>query len=187
MQTTLLKLKQASAVLGMPAKDLQNFVQFGVVKPKRREGLYWFDANVLLQAKVGWYLKQSLGVSTNYLARFVQLACKAVVSADKGRQFIWVRSRPSSGSVAIEIKIPVRSLAEEIEERLPLAKLYRDLPKGRKRSVWKAEFLDALGEAAVDLGGVSDEDIRQAVKKQRKATKSEPEITVASEATSTSA
>ena len=57
MQTTLLKLKQASAVLGMPAKDLQNFVQFGVVKPKRREGLYWFDANVLLQAKVGWYLE----------------------------------------------------------------------------------------------------------------------------------
>ena len=78
MQTTSLKLKQASAVLGMPPKELQNFVQFGVVKPKRREGLYWFDQNVLLQAKIGWYLRVSLGVSTSYLARLVQLTYKAV-------------------------------------------------------------------------------------------------------------
>jgi hypothetical protein len=187
MQTVSLKLKQASAVLGMPPKELQNFVQFEVVKPKRRVGLYWFDANVLLQAKIGWYLKQSLGVSTDYLARFVQLASKAVTSGEKGRQFIWVRSRPASASVALEIKIPVRSLASEIEERLPLAKVYRDLPRGRKRSGWKAEFLETLGEAAVDLGDLSEEDILQAVKKQRKATRSEPEITVASKASTTSA
>ena len=32
------KLKQASAVLGMPTKELQNLVQFGVVKPRRRSG-----------------------------------------------------------------------------------------------------------------------------------------------------
>ena|SRR5256885_10817336 len=32
------KLKQASAVLGMPTKELQNLVQFGVVKPRRRRG-----------------------------------------------------------------------------------------------------------------------------------------------------
>jgi len=187
MQTVCLKLKQASAVLGMPPKELQNFVQFGVVKPKRRVGLYWFDTNVLLQAKIGWYLKQSLGVSTDYLVRFVQLASKAVTSGAKGRQCIWVRSRPSSVSVAIEIKITIRSLANEIEERLPLAKVYRDLPRGRKRSGWKAEFFETLGEAAVDLGDLSEEDILQAVKKHRKATRSEPEITVASKASTTSA
>lgn len=185
MQTAPLKLKQASAVLGMPPKELQNFVQFGVVKPRRREGLYWFDQDVLLQAKIGWYLKESLGVSTSYLARFVQLTCKAASSEGKGREFIWVRSRPSSGSVAIEIRIPVQSLAEEIEERLPLAKVYRDLPRGRKRSGWKEEFLETLGEAAVDLGDLSEEDILQAVKKHRKAKGAEPEITVASEAAST--
>jgi hypothetical protein len=186
MQTTSLKLKQASAVLGMPPKELQNFVQFGVVKPKRREGLYWFDQNVLLQAKIGWYLKESLGVSTSYLARLVQLTCTAAKSEGK-RQFVCVRSRPFSGSAAIEIKIPVRSLAEEIEERLPLAKVYKDLPRGRKRPGWKAEFLEALGEAAVDLGEPSEEDILQAVKSQRQAKRSEPEMTVASEATTTCA
>lgn len=187
MQTTSLKLKQASAVLGMSPKELQNFVQFGVVKPKRREGLYWFDQNVLLQAKIGWYLRESLGVSTSYLARLVQLTCKAANSGEKQREFIWVRSRPSSGSEAIEIKIPVRSLAEEIEERLPLANVYKDLPRGRKRPGWKAEFADTLREAAVDLGDLSEEDILQAVKSQRQAKRSAPEMTVASEATTTSA
>ena len=187
MQNTSLKLKQASAVLGMPPKELQNFVQFGVVKPKRREGLYWFDQNVLLQAKIGWYLRVSLGVSTSYLARLVQLTCRAASSGDKQRQFIWVRSRPSSGSAAIEIRIPVRSLAKEIEERLPLANVYKDLPRGRKRPGWKADFLETLGEAAVDLGELSEEDILQAVTSQRQAKRSEPEMTVASEATTTGA
>jgi len=185
VQTQALKLKQASAVLGMPAKDLQNFVQFGVVKPRRRAGLYWFDQNVLLQAKIGWYLRQSLGVSTGYLVRLVQLTSKAAASGEKWRKFVWVRSRPSSGSAAIEVRIPVRLLAEEIEERLPWARVYRDLPKGRKRPGWKTEFVEALSDAAVDLGEVSEDAILEVLKKQRKAARSEPEITVASEATST--
>ena len=187
METSPLKLKQASAVVGMPAKDLQNFVQLGVIKPKRREGLYWFDENVLLQAKIGWYLRQSLGVSTNYLARLVQMTAKAAASETKWRQFVFLRSRPFSGSPAIELKIPVRSLAEEIEERLPLARLYRDLPRGRKRAGWKAEFLRALNEAAADLGDISEQEILEAVKMQRRTKSAEPEITVASEEASTRA
>ena len=43
-----LKLKQASAVLQIQPKELQNLVQFGVVKPSRSEGTYFFDAKVLL-------------------------------------------------------------------------------------------------------------------------------------------
>jgi hypothetical protein len=170
----------------MPPKELQNFVQFGVVKPKRREGLYWFDQNVLLQAKIGWYLRVSLGVSTNYLARLVQLTYKAA-NAGGVQQFICVRSRPFAGSEAIEIKIPVRSLAEEIEERLPLANVYKDLPRGRKRRRWKTEFTDTLREAAVDLGNLSEEDILQAVRNQRQSKRSVPEMTVASEASTTGA
>jgi hypothetical protein len=184
MQTASLKLKQASAVLGMPPKELQNFVQFGVVKPKRREGLYWFDQNVLLQAKIGWYLRVSLGVSTSYLARLVQLTYKAA-NAGRERQFVCVRSRPFAGSEAVEIKIPVQSLVKEIDERLPLANVYKDLPRGRKRPGWKAEFVEALSEAAVDLGDLGEEDILQAVKSQRQAKRSVPEMTVATEATTT--
>jgi hypothetical protein len=47
VQAVELKLKQASAVLGMPTKELQNWVQFGVVKPRRRLGLYLFDVACL--------------------------------------------------------------------------------------------------------------------------------------------
>ena len=65
-----------------------------------------------------------------------------------------------------------------------MAKTHRDFPKGRKRSRWNAEFLEVLGKAAVDLGDIGHEDILQAVKRQRKATRSEPDTTVASEATS---
>ena len=46
------KLKQASAVLGVPAKDLQNLVQLKVIRPARRDNLYWFDSRLLLEAKL---------------------------------------------------------------------------------------------------------------------------------------
>lgn len=119
-------------------------------------------------------------------SRLVQLTCRAANARGK-QQFICVRSRPFAGSEAIEIKIPVRSLVEEIEERLPLADVYKDLPRGRKRAGWKADFFDALREAAVDLGDLSKEDIFQAVKNQHQTKRSVPKMTVASEEPATNA
>ena len=72
MQQIELKLKQASAVLGVDPKDLQNLVQFNVLRPTRRNRFYWFDRRLLLQAKVAFYLKESLGTSTELLARFTE-------------------------------------------------------------------------------------------------------------------
>lgn len=43
MQTIELKLKQASVALGTAPKELQNLVQFGVVRPRKRGQTYWFD------------------------------------------------------------------------------------------------------------------------------------------------
>ena len=71
-----LKLKQASAVLDVTPKDLQNFVQAGVLRPRRQGNLRYFDRNQLLSAKVAFFLKDSLGASTRYLSRFT----RAVVS-----------------------------------------------------------------------------------------------------------
>jgi hypothetical protein len=51
VRTVELKLKQASAVLGVEPKELQNLVQFKVLRPTRREGLYWFDNQLLLDAR----------------------------------------------------------------------------------------------------------------------------------------
>src|SRR5712691_3292631 len=72
MNVTELKLKQASAVLGVDPKDLQNLVQFKVLHPPRRESIYWFDNRLLLEAKVAFYLKESLGTSTEVLALFAR-------------------------------------------------------------------------------------------------------------------
>jgi hypothetical protein len=48
MTQAWLKLKQAGTVLGVPPKDLQNFIQLGVLKPKKKAECYWFDPNLLL-------------------------------------------------------------------------------------------------------------------------------------------
>ena len=40
MEAMELKLKQASAVLGVAPKDLQNLVQFKVLRPTRRDSFY---------------------------------------------------------------------------------------------------------------------------------------------------
>jgi hypothetical protein len=48
--------------ISAPPKELQNFVQFNVVRPKRRGKTYWFDRDTLLQAKCAFYLKQICGM-----------------------------------------------------------------------------------------------------------------------------
>ena len=55
-----LKLKQASAVLQIQPKELQNLVQFGVVKPKRFEGTYFFDTNTLTNGSQGGVLSEGI-------------------------------------------------------------------------------------------------------------------------------
>src|SRR5437868_13305695 len=72
METMELKLKQASAVLGVAPKDLQNLVQFKVLRPRRKDSFYWFDDRLLLEAKVAFYLKESLVTSIDLLARFTE-------------------------------------------------------------------------------------------------------------------
>jgi hypothetical protein len=71
MSRQMLKLKQASAVLQVESKELQNLVPFGVVKPKRSEGTYYFAPSTLLVAKVAFYLKESLGKRTSLLSRLM--------------------------------------------------------------------------------------------------------------------
>src|SRR5215471_19075313 len=109
MKSIVLKLKQASAALEVPPKDLQNLVQLGVIRPVRRERVCWFDTNLLLKAKVAFYLKESLGSSSDVLARFTEALSQKLDKADLGTPGdIYLRSRPFNGTDAVEIKIPVR-------------------------------------------------------------------------------
>ena len=68
MPQPALKLKQASAVLKVEPKELQNLVQFEVVKQKWVDGAYLFDRETLLTAKVALRLKESLGTRANVLS-----------------------------------------------------------------------------------------------------------------------
>ncbi len=52
MRRDSVQIEAASAVLGMPTKELQNLVQFGVVKPRRRRGLYFFIPRACTKPKL---------------------------------------------------------------------------------------------------------------------------------------
>jgi hypothetical protein len=131
-----------------------------------------------LEAKVAFYLKESLGASTALLARFIQ-ALSDNLKKEKlsGFRYVWIRSRPAIGGEPIEVRIPLRSLAKELERQLPRAAV-KDLPRVRKRPGWKREFAGNLEAASRDLFGVTDSEIAKAVRGYRAAKKRSPEITV---------
>ncbi len=176
-----LKLKQASAVLKIQPKELQNLVQFGVVKPTRVEGTYRFDFKTLLTAKVAFCLKESLGTRANTLTKFIEVfrASEDRLKAENPEYVIFT-CRFSEGEEPIKLGVPFRSLGEQIEQGLSLAELYPDLPRGRKRPGWKKEFVKTLSEAAKDMGEVSEEEILGTIRSYRQRRRM-PEITVAAE------
>ena len=178
MQPIELKLKQASAVLGVTTKDLQNLVQFKVLRPTRRNSLYWFDNRLLLQAKVALYLKESLGTSTEVLALFTRALSNIKNEDVRKLRYLSMRSRPARGREPIEIRIPVRDLANELDEQLPLAIVYQDLPRGRKRPGWRGEFTRNLRAAANDLSGVTKSQIAEAIRGVRAGKRRLPQITL---------
>lgn len=181
MAMVTLKLKQASAILKMQPKELQNLVQFGVVKPTRVEGTYLFDFKTLLTAKVAFCLKESLGTRANVLTKLIEVfrASEDRLKAENP-EYVVFTCRFSEGEEPIKLGVPFRSLGEQIEQGLSRAELYPDLPRGRKRAGWKKEFMDTLSEAAKDMGDVSEEEILRTIRSYRQERRM-PEITVAAE------
>lgn len=181
MEKGSLKLKQASVVLKVQPKELQNLVQFGVVKPRRSEGTYLFDSKTLLTAKVAFYLKESLGTRANVLTKLIEVfrASEDRLKAENPEYVIFT-CRFSSEEEPIKLGVPFRSLGEQIEQGLSRAELYPDLPRGRKRPGWKKEFTEALSEAGKDMGEISEEEILRTIRGYRRERRM-PEITVAAE------
>ena len=181
MKRQRLKLKQASAVLQMRPKELQNLVQFGVVKPSRSDGTYFFDMKTLLVAKVASYLKESLGTRTSVLSKLMEAF---TASGDRLKaenpKYIVFNCRLGAEEEPIKLGVPFRSFGEQIKERMGKSELYKDIPRGRKRVGWKKEFLESLNQAAKEMGEVSEEEISRAVRAYRRE-KRAPEITVAAE------
>ncbi len=176
-----LKLKQASAVLQIQPKELQNLVQFGVVKPKRSGGTYVFDTDTLLVAKVASCLKEYLGTRTSMLSKLMDafLASEEELKSANPKYIVF-KCRLSAEEEPIRLGVPFRALGEQIADRIGRADLYKDLPRGRKRRGWKKEFLKSLTEAAKDIGEVSEEEILRTLRAYRRERRA-PEITVAAE------
>jgi hypothetical protein len=176
-----LKLKQASAVLQIHPKDLQNLVQFGVVKPRRSDGTYLFDADALLVAKIASNLKGHLGTRMSILSKLMEAfhAAEETLKSENPKYVVF-NFRLSKNDSPLKLSVPFRSFGEQIEARLSHANLYRDLPRGRKRRGWKKEFLQSLADAAEDMGQVSEEEILSTIRDYRRERRSS-EITVAAE------
>jgi len=134
-----LKLKQASAVLDVAPKELQNLVQAGVFKPRRHGKAYYFSRDTLLQAKVVLCLKASLGASTRYLSRFVDVVSAIPGFTSSVPDVVCLIATIQTHERPVRILIPLGDLVKEINQRLPLADAAKDLPRGRKRSrsSWK--------------------------------------------------
>jgi Helix-turn-helix domain len=175
-----LKLKQASAVLRVPPKDLQNFVQSGVLRPRRVGRLYYFNREALVTAKVAVYLKDSLGASTRYLTKFTRAVAQVPRFATGEVETVRVQSG-AGDEEPLSILIPLRGLVAELDERMPLAEQARDLPRGRKRAGWKEELRTAFKQGAADLGSVSQADVARTIKSYRRERR-KPELTVVAEA-----
>lgn len=177
--TVELKLKQASAVLGVSAKELQNLVQLKVIRPRRKDNLYWFDGRLLLEAKVALYLKESLGSSSELLSLFTDALSRSLANQAPGiRRFISLRSLPPRGRQPIEIRIPLGSLAREVEEQMPQSLAQKDLPRGRRRAGWREEMSRVFGDAAKQMGTIQAGEILAAVKTHRRRPRVLPEVTV---------
>src|ERR1039458_3102692 len=157
-----LKLKQASAVLRIQPKELQNFVQFGIVKPRRSEGTYFFDTNTLLVAKIASYLKESLGTRTSVLSKLMDaFSASEEELKSENPKYVVFKCRLSAEEDPIKLGVPFRALGEQIEERMSRTDLYKDMPRGRKRRGWKKRFLESSTEAGRDIGEISEEEILQ--------------------------
>jgi len=176
-----LKLKQASAVLEVRPKELQNLVQFGVVKPQRSAGTYFFDMKVLLVAKVALYLKESLGTRTSVLSKLMDaFSASEEKFREENPNYVVFNCRLTADDEPIKLGVPFRALGQQVEDRMNRAELYKDLPRGKKRRGWKKQFLESLTEAAKDIGEISEEEILRTVRTYRRERRA-PEITVAAE------
>jgi hypothetical protein len=180
MDVSELKLKQAAVVSEVPPKELQNLVQFKVVRPKRRGRAYWFDRETLLQAKCAFYLKETLGASSGYLAGFIRALASQTDLATE-RASVRIESSPRAGMRPVGIIVPVGMLRKRLETRWPLASVAKDLPPGRRRRGWKHEFLESLREAAREMPEMSDDEIVSVVKQSRRV-RGRPVISIAGKA-----
>ena len=175
MEAVELKLKQASAGAGRrPERSPKPRPVQGLAANSPRQHLL-----VRQSSSAGGEdrpVPEGHGTSTDVLRLFARALSSLSDEHVSKARYLSLRSRPAKGREPIEVRIPVRDLANELNEQLPTAAVYQDLPRGRKRSGWKREFTRTLEAAAKDLSGVTEAQIADAIRGFRSGKKTLPEI-----------
>src|SRR5579871_3029622 len=125
MEAVELKLKQASAVPGGGPERSSETSPVQSPRPARRDSMYSFNNRLLLEAKIALYLKDSLGISTDVLTLFARALSSLSDERVTKARYLSLCSLPAKGRGPIEVRIPVRELANELKERLPTRGLSR--------------------------------------------------------------
>ena len=112
------KLNRASAILGVRKKDLQNLVQFRVVRPRRRGGLYLFDIPSLYEAEIATTLKITLGMSTPRLSEFVRAFSRSIRRDRRNAGILMFRIGPSWQGSKVEVGLHFAKLDSRIKRAL---------------------------------------------------------------------
>ena len=136
-------LKQANAVLGVAPKDLQNLLQFKVLRPSGQDRINQFDNRLLLEAKIVLYGKDSLGTSTDVLILFGRALSNCSEEHVAKARYLSPRSRPA--------KVGNQSRFESRSRRRLL------LPYARAKTMKKILFMGAA-PLAIDAALAATDD-----------------------------
>lgn len=131
------KLNRASAILGVRKKDLQNLVQFGVIRPRRRGGLYLFDILSLYEAEIATTLKIALGMSTPRLSEFVRAFSRSVRHDRKNPSILVFRVGPSWQGSNLDVALHFGKLDSRIGRALKSVQVAGDQRRLREYHVAK--------------------------------------------------
>lgn len=172
MENFELKAGQVAAVVGINAKQLQNVVDAGYVRPTvvgRGRGsvrLYTFEDVVRL--RVFDILVRAYGLEQDRAARMLSDAWPRRLTTEKKTLVISPVKAPAGRGLSLEpITIPLSDIVSETERRIVrVRKTYREKKRGRPAG-WSKQMHEALSDVSDHLQGVSDEQIRRAVTAHR--------------------
>lgn len=172
MENFELKAGQVAAVVGINAKQLQNAVEAGYVRPSiagRGRGsvrLYTFEDVVRL--RVFDILVKAYGLEQGRAARMLSSAWPRRLTAARQTLVIEPTKASAGRGLPLEpITIPLADIMTETERRIGrVRKTYREKKRGRPAG-WSKQMRETLSDVSDHLQDVSDEQIRRAIAAHR--------------------
>ena len=172
METFELKAGQVAAVLGIDAKQLQNAVEAGYVRPSvagRGRGsvrLYSFEDVVRL--RVFDILVRAYGLEQERAAQMLSSAWPSRLTADRQTlSIVPAKASAGRGLSLGPITIPLADIMTETERRIGrVRKSYREKKRGRPVG-WSKQMREVLSDVSDNLQSVDDEQIRRSIAAHR--------------------